>query len=144
MELSPATESLLSELDSLSGGKITRRPDLGVLLDCGRVRPERDMLEELAFYSKFLHRTQGIMTRIGRDGQGYDRLATEFSEALGKIRSLLASLIARAPDHVRESIAAAYLAVTREALDNLLALCNDLGWYKNWLIDTGHRRKGTP
>jgi len=144
MELSPATESVLAELDSFSGGKLARRSDLGVLIDSGRVQPGRDMLEELAFYSKFLHRTHGIMTRIGRDGQGYDRLAKEFSDAVGKTRSLLTSLIAGAPEHVRAPFSATYLAMTQEALKDLLALCRDLSWYKNWLLDTGHRRQGTP
>jgi hypothetical protein len=142
MELSPATESLLSELDSYSGGKITCRPDLGLLLDSGRVPPGRQMLQELAFYSKFIHQTYGIMTRIGRDGQGYDRLAKEFTDAVGKTRTLLTSLIAGSPDHVRASFAATYLDMTHEGLNDLLALCHDLSWYKNWLLDTGHRRKG--
>jgi hypothetical protein len=31
--------------------------------------------------------------------------------------------------------------MTQEGLENLLSLCHDLGWYKNWLIDTNRERK---
>jgi hypothetical protein len=141
MELSTVTASLLSELDTFSGGTIARRSDLGILLESGRVQPERALLDEVAFYSKFLHRTYGIMTRIGREGEGYDRLANEFSEAVAKTRGLLTSLIAGSPEDVRERFTAAYLAMTQEGLENLLSLCHDLSWYKNWLIDTNRERK---
>jgi hypothetical protein len=141
MELSTVTASLLSELDTFSGGTIARRSDLGILLESGRVQPERALLDEVAFYSKFLHRTYGIMTRIGREGEGYDRLANEFSEAVAKTRGLLTSLIAGSPEDVRERFTAAYLAMTQEGLENLLSLCHDLSWYKNWLIDSKRERK---
>jgi hypothetical protein len=141
MELSPATASLLSELDTFSGGKITRRPDLGILLESGRVQPERDILDELSFYSKFLHRSYGIMARIGRNGEGYGRLATEFSDTVARARALVISLIANSPEDVRKRFTATYLPMTQEGLDNLLSLCHDLGWYKNWLIDTKRQRK---
>jgi hypothetical protein len=103
--------------------------------------PEREILDELGFYAKFLHRTYGIMTRIGRDGDGYERLSHGFSEAVGKIRTLISSLLSGAPEDVRDRFAATYLPMSREGLDNLLSLCHDLSWYKNWLIDTKRQRK---
>lgn len=141
MELSPATVSLLTELETFSGGTITRRPDLGLLLECGRSGPDREVLDEIGFFSKFLHRTFGIMTRIGPGGEGYERLAREFSGAVEKTRALMTSLIAQSPGDEREGFTAAYLAMTQESLDNLLALCRDLSWYKNWLIDSHRQRK---
>jgi hypothetical protein len=81
------------------------------------------------------------MTRIGRKGEGYDRLANEFSEAAAKTRTLVTSLIAGSPDDVRERFTSTYLAMTQEGLENLLSLCRDLSWYKNWLIDTKRERK---
>jgi hypothetical protein len=141
MELSPVTDSLLSELDAFSGGNIVHRADLGVLLESGRVQPERETLDELGFYAKFLHRTFGIMARIGPNGEGYERLAAEFSSSAGKARNLLSSLLSGAPPDVRGRMTATYLAMTQEGLDNLLSLCHDLSWYKNWLIDTKRERK---
>jgi hypothetical protein len=141
MELSPVTASLLSELDKFSGGTIAHRSDLGILLESGRVPRVRGLLEELSFFSKFLDRTYRIMTRIGRNGEGYDRLASEFSEAVAKTRDLVTSLISESPGDVRKRFADTYLALTQEGLENLLSLCHDLSWYKNWLIDTKPERK---
>jgi hypothetical protein len=81
------------------------------------------------------------MTRIGRNGEGYDRLASEFSEAVAKTRDLVTSLISESPGDVRKRFADTYLALTQEGLENLLSLCHDLSWYKNWLIDTKPERK---
>jgi hypothetical protein len=141
MQLSPATDSLLSELDLFSAGNIVHRADLGILLESGRVQPERGILDELGFYAKFLHRTYGIMTRIGTTGEGYEKLAAEFSGAAGKTRNLMASLLESAPQDARERLTARYLSMTQEGLAELLSLCHDLSWYKNWLIDTKRQRK---
>ncbi|HTR99204.1 MAG TPA: hypothetical protein VML00_05585 [Bacteroidota bacterium] len=142
MELSKATSDLLLELDTLSGGSIKRRADLGILLECGRDGPGRKALDELSFFAKFLHRTHGIMARIGRDGEGFDRLLKEFTDASAKTTALLAQLLSGAPDDERRRLTATYLAMTPGALDNLLALCRDLSWYKNRLIDVRARREG--
>jgi hypothetical protein len=50
MALSTVTVSLLSELDTFSGGTIARRSDLGILLESGRLQPGRDLLDEVAFF----------------------------------------------------------------------------------------------
>jgi len=142
MELSKATSDLLLELDTLSGGAITRRADLGILLECGRAEPGRGVLDELSFFAKFLHRTHGIMTRIGRGGEGYDRLLTEFTDATTRVRALLSGLITELPGDVRQRLISTYLEMTPGAFDNLLSLCRDLSWYKNRLIDTRTGRKG--
>jgi len=142
MELSKATSDLLLELDTLSGGALNRRADLGILLECGREGPRRKTLDELSFFGKFLHRTHGIMARIGRDGEGYDRLLKEFTDATARTKALLAELLPEAPDDERRRLTSTYLAMTPGALDNLLALCRDLSWYKNLLIDGRAGRKG--
>ena len=142
MELSRATSDLLQELETLSGGAISRRADLGILLECGRDQPGRSKLDELSFFAKFLHRTHGIMARIGRDGEGYDRLLKEFTDAAARAKVLLAELLARVPDDDRGRLTATYLAMTPGAFDNLLSLSKDLSWYKNLLIDTRTGRKG--
>jgi len=137
MDLSPATASLLSALDTLSSHTLTRRADLGALLEIGTAPAERKKLRELSFYAKFVHRAHGMLTRIGKDGEGYERLAAEFSTNMEKAVSLLRSLRDAAPPEVRAHWDSAYLAMTRETMAALLELFHDLGWYKNWLIDAG-------
>ena len=144
MILSPATASLLSALDAMSGNKLTRRDDLGTLLELGASSHMRPVLEELSFYAKFLQRTHGIMKRIGKDGNGYDKLSEEFGTSLGKANRLIGTLLDGAPPDVRAQFSSTYLAMTQGGLANLLALFYDLSWYKNRLIDAEGNREGFP
>lgn len=137
MALSPATDSLLSTLDTLSAHTLARRADLGALLELGTVPDGRTKLQELSFYAKFVHRAHGMLARIGKDGEGYDRLAAEFSANMGKAVSLLTAMAEAAPPEIRARFHSVYLAMNQEAVGELLELFHDLGWYKNWLIDTG-------
>jgi hypothetical protein len=135
MHLSHETHALIAHLRLFSESKLTREEDLGVLLDLSvRLHQERQ-LEDLSFCAKFVSRTYGIMKRIGRDGNGYDKLLGEFNENVLAASSLVRSLVSQGPPEVQEHFASTYLTMTPQALDNLLALFYDLSWYKNWLID---------
>ena len=135
MTLSSTTTALLHTLDAVSRGQLKRRDDLGILLDLG-THPDRTLaLDDLAFRAKFLTRTFGIMQRIGREGNGYDRLESESAVNMDVVRGHVSTLLSGAPDDIRDRFAASYLAMTPEALGNLLALLGDLAWYKNWLLD---------
>jgi len=138
MQLSPATTALVAQLRLFSNNKLTRENDLGMLLDLAAQNQRESPLENLCFYAKFVSRAYRIMNRIGRGGEGYDKLLEEFNSTLSKACDLAQGIVSAGPQDVRQHFAAAYFAVTPEALDNVLALFYDLGWYKNWLID--HRR----
>ena len=143
MSASPATVSLLSALDALSGRTLLRRDDLGVLLDLGLTDKRRTMLDELSFDAKFVDRTQRIIRRIGPDAQGYDSLSRELNEALQRVRASLRALLGEAPGEERLRIEERYFRLTAGGFENLLALCHDLAWYKNWLIDNRSGRKAS-
>jgi hypothetical protein len=144
MDTSPATISLLSALDAISGKTLMRRDDLALLLDLGMTAGNRPMLDELGFYAKFIDRTQRIMKRIGREAQGYDTLARELNEAATRVVTLLRSLVLGATEDERTHFGGRYFPLTPEGFENLLALCHDLGWYKNWLIDSAAHGKSAP
>ena len=140
MTPSSSTVSLLAALDTASRGQLKRRDDLGILLDLG-VSPDLSAaLVDLAFRSKFLTRTFGIMQRIGREGNGYDRLESEFAANMEVARGHLRSLLSGAPDTVRDRFSSSYFALTPGGLSNLMALLGDLAWYKNWLLDSKQAR----
>ena len=135
MPFDPSTSALLDTLDSFSGGKLTRRNDLGTLLHLAELHHQRELLQNLSFLAKFVSKTYGIMERIGSDGQGYDALATEFTSNLEKARSQAQRLIGFGSSDLRKKFDTTYFAMTPEALNNFLALLYDLSWYKNWQID---------
>ena len=113
---------------------------MGTLLELGTSPGGKDLLGNLSFLAKFVHKTHGIMRRIGRDAEGYDKLAREFTENLEKATGLVTMLLRDAPDDVRDRFGSVYLVMAPAGLDNLLALFHDLSWYKNWLIDSGAER----
>ena len=137
MQFRPETLKLLADLGALSGNRLTRMTDLGVLIDLGTAPAAQGTLKELSFLAKFLSRTYGIMKRIGTGGNGYGTLLTEFNENLRKASALAQELLAAAPPDVRMRFQSTYFSLTPDAMENLLALLYDLSWYKNWLLDQG-------
>jgi hypothetical protein len=112
-----------------------RRDDLAILLEVAYRTGREGDLEQIGFLGKFCVRTYGIMKRIGREGEGYERLSAEFSANVEKVRSMLETLIPFVPEASRNGLTDRYLALAPAALDNLLALLHDVSWHKNWRID---------
>jgi len=135
MLFSNTTVELLASLDALSKNALVSRNDLGILIELAVLHNQSTVLGELGFAAKFVSKTFGIMRRIGKDGEGYDRVSNEFSQTLEKAKVLLGVLLENAPHATREHFTTIYLGVSHESLQQLLLLCNDLAWYKNWLID---------
>lgn len=135
MQSSSATEEFLHRLSAFSGNTLSRPDDLALLIDIAATHDKAATLDELSFLAKFLHKTYGIMKRIGREAQGYDRLSTEFAASMERARELLEGLLSLAPPERRQEADRQYLAMTPESLQNLLSLFHDLGWLKNWQID---------
>jgi hypothetical protein len=135
MPLSPSTSTLVDALDAFSQHKLTRKNDLGVLVELAVHPDAKAALNELSFTAKFISRTYGIMRRIGAQDKGYEALSRQFAEQLGKAETLGRTLLRHAPAGTLEHFASTYYARSPEALERHLALLYDLSWYKNWLID---------
>jgi DNA repair ATPase RecN len=135
MDLSPFTESLVRQVDELSHHTLAKRDDLALLIELARLGNREDLLDDLAFLAKFLTHSRRIMQRIGPQGEGYERLASEFSASLQKSSDLLRGLTSEAPEDERARLSSQYLDLSPNALENFLALLSDLSWYKNWRLD---------
>lgn len=133
MPLSDPTLSILQEIDVLSGRKLLRRDDLGMLIDCAQRVDRKELLADLAFQAKFAWKSRVVMQRIGQGAEGYDRLAAEFTSAVEEVRRHLGTLLEGCPE--TGALRQRTMAMTPQALEELLSLMNDLTWYKNWLID---------
>jgi len=135
MQPTSESESLLAILERHAGKPFARRDDMKIILDAAVAWNRAEDLDRLSFLAKFLVRTHGIMKRIGRDGQGYDRLAAEFGENMESARALLLDFVRHAPEPARRVMETRYLAMTPAALEEVLVLMQDLSWFKNWRID---------
>lgn len=139
VDLSPSTVDLLRSLGALSRGCLTREADLGVLIELSTQANRAGLLEKLSFHAKFLTQSFRIMKRLGPNGEGYEKLLTEFNASLETASTLIRTLLEEAPQEVRMHFASAYLSVTADSLHDFLELAHDLSWYKNWLIDQRNR-----
>jgi hypothetical protein len=135
MQLSEPTVKFLSTLRALSGGRLSRGNDLGLLIELANRHSRKVVLDELSFLAKFASKTYGIMQRSGTHGEGYDNLSREFTDAIEKSISLIDTLLVDSPTEDRQHFTSTYLTMTPESLQRLLALCYDLSWYKNWTMD---------
>jgi hypothetical protein len=140
----PTTPQLLEKLDAASGGKLTRRDDLAKLLLLGETEKGRQILANLGFHAKAGSRIHRMLSRIGREGEGYAALEKEFVITMDRTTTILSELLGDAPADVAGELRGKYLQMTGASLENRLALMYDLSWYKNWLIDSRHDPEGRP
>lgn len=136
MKISPETTHLVEEVEMLSHKRLHNTADLAVLIEVAKLQHQEQALDDVSFLSKFLTKTFSVMSRIGKNGEGYEKLSQEFSGNLEKTTSLLRGMINSAPDDVRHHFTSEYFAMSPDALNRLMNLLNDLSWYKNWKIDS--------
>lgn len=140
MNISDATARLVSTLNGFSGNRLSRREDLAVLLELATTENLPDDFERLCFLAKFVTNAARVMQRIGREGEGYEKMAGEFSRSVEEASQLIQSLLKDAPAEEQQRFRTSYFALNSRSLEGLLGLLHDLSWYKNWKID--NRGKG--
>jgi hypothetical protein len=134
---SPA--DVMRALETLSGGKLTRHQDTEALIALAQRTHREDLLADLSFHAKFVAGTYRTLQRIGPEAEGAAGLSTEIQRALEKVKTLTGTLLQEGTEADRVRFENTYVPLTTDAMQNLLALCSDLAWYKNWLLDTKPR-----
>ncbi len=76
------------------------------------------------------------MKRIGKEGEGYDKLFAEFSTNIKKSQSFITTLAENAEPDVKAHFSISYLSMNDRTMENLMQLFHDLSWYKNYTIDS--------
>lgn len=140
MKTNPPPTDVVHALDAYSGGKLTRHRDLSMLVGAAQRTGREDVLADLSFHAKFVAAAARTLQRIGPEGTGAATLSAEMQNGLAKVKDLTGTLLAGEPEEERSAFTATYFQLTPAALQDLLALCYDLGWYKNWLLDSRRPR----
>lgn len=135
MVISQETTTLVSSLQNFAREKLHHPDDLASLIELSRLYRHDQVLDDLAFIAKFLVNTSAVMKRIGKNGDGYEKLAHEFAENLEKALTLVRLIVKEAADDVRRRFTMGYFEMTPEAMDRLMQLLHDISWLKNWNID---------
>ncbi len=135
MILRQSTKSLLSTINDASGKTLKRSLDLGTLLQIAEEHSTQGLLDDLAFSSKFIIKSFELMQRIGRDGNGYEKLSAEFTAQVTGSQAVLKQLLASSDTVTQSHFSSNYLEMNTLTMQNLMQLYHDLGWYKNYKID---------
>jgi len=122
-------------LQAYSRQKLRRADDLASLIELSRLLNQSQVLDDLCFLSKFLVNTRSVMERVGREGEGYDKLSFQFAENLEKASTLVRLLVKEAPDQVKRHFSSVYFGMTPDGINSLMELFYDISWLKNWNID---------
>ncbi|MDD8019000.1 MAG: hypothetical protein PHP42_11545 [Bacteroidota bacterium] len=138
MVLSQETKTLLSEINKASGNRLQRSMDLARLMELAYQSKKQSVLDDLAFRAKFLTKTFELMKRIGKGGEGYDKLLAEFSANVEKVQQHIRTLLETSTKEMQAHFSATYLSLGDMTMENLMPLLHDLSWYKNYHLDARH------
>jgi len=109
--------------------------DLGTLIELAETHSQQNTLKDLAFSSKFIVKSFELMKRIGRDGNGYEKISGEFSIQVQKSQQVMKQILAHADAMTSSHFAASYMEMNTLTMENLMQLYHDLSLYKNYLLD---------
>lgn len=126
------TVTVLEKLDEISGGKIVNREDIERLIEICVRTGKTDMLDNAAFYARFL---QGLLTIIRRRDSSvtdelFSRYEQEYFSALGNMKNALAAIIVESGEFYRRIFEEKYFTLTQVSIEKLASLAADLSWYK--------------
>jgi hypothetical protein len=113
--------------------------DLGTLIELAERHSLSGTVDDLAFSAKFLTKSFDLMKKVGKGGEGYDKLETEFSVQMKKFQVLIHQLLEKSDAMTKAHFVQTYLAMDTVSMQNLMQLLHDLSWYKNYLIDHSRR-----
>ena len=133
----PPPVYIVYNIDTLVMNQATKQ-----LLETARIVGKQAEFEALAFDAKFLLNSQGIVNREGTTSQNLAPLVREMELCLERIRQRLETIMSFAPESDQSAFRLKFLALEPSAFQELLTLCSDLRWYKNWTID--HRPGKSP
>jgi hypothetical protein len=139
MELSTTTQTYIAAVRQFSGNQLKREHDCALLTEIAHTHALDAELAELCFIAKFLHKTVAIMKRIGPMGEGYDKLAFEFSANVEKSQLVLAAFAERMHEVEQSRFRKQYLEIAPASLEALIELAGDLAWMKNYALDAKGR-----
>ena len=114
------SETILADIETLAAGRLHFPEELSAMVrSCVGGERWQDVLA-LSFHAKFIVGASAAMKRIGSQGEGYDKLSTEFSGQLETARSLLLGILEHMPK-MKASFEDHFFVFTPSTLQNFLS-----------------------
>ncbi|CUS86984.1 hypothetical protein JGI16_11031 [Candidatus Kryptonium thompsonii] len=127
-------------VDKFSGGKLKEKDGFEFLLSIAIENNLMDLIDEIAFHSKFLWRVFSFL-KSGRKFQEIDeeiykgRIVAQINETVEKIRNLILRVIDASSEDEKRNFVQKFLGTDMEGFENFINLVHDFYWLKNWKID---------
>ncbi|HWP83294.1 MAG TPA: hypothetical protein VNN76_11640 [Bacteroidota bacterium] len=128
-----STKEFLAALEVFANRKLNFPREVGELIELGASKPE--VFQDIIFHAKFVTNSYRVMTRIGFDAEGYDKLSAEFKESLEKVSTLIKTLVKESADEIKTRFTGQFFRLDQESLSMLMRLLADLALVKNWMVD---------
>ena len=135
MNLQPSTESFLSDIEQFAQRKFRYRLEIGLLIEAANSVSLRRVLDDILFHAKFLANAFNLLKRVGSDSPDTVKLSSEFQEGVEKVSTLLRTLIKESPKEMRDLFLKRFLSLSAESMNELLSLCTELSWMKNYSLE---------
>jgi hypothetical protein len=132
-------ERLLLEIENRNGKCFYDRRFVISIIKISCLGGMADSFNRLILLGKFLHNTNNIMNRIGKEGEGYKKLLSEFMDHTNEVLYILKKIIAAASEEIRNELKS-YLNLQMESdFKNFIKLMEDLSLLKNFELDTNRK-----
>lgn len=135
MNIRKETETYLDTVEEYTHRKFRFRDEVGVLVDLAATRTMERLFDDILFLAKFVSNANAILKRTGTGSEDTVKLSAEFKENLEKASSLLRTLVKEAPEEIKQHFLSSFFSLSRDGMNNLLALLYELTWIKNYKLD---------
>jgi len=135
MDLQSNPAQFLKDLEEHFGRHLAYPAEVGSLMQQASDQGLDEVFRDAIFHAKFVTKTRELMGRIGRDGEGFDKLSLEFQNSIEKSSALLKTIVKESPEDFKQRFVGQFFGLDQESLGNLLRLLDDLSWVKNFELD---------
>jgi hypothetical protein len=130
MKLSSDTKEVLSFLDYVTGDRLRKRKDLGVILEVLAAENKVNLANELLFYGSALWNTLKISKRSSTANLELEKIEIEIPNLFNTLTEILNAIYQLLPQNEQTRFNKVYLQPTRGCQLNIVDLCYDLNELK--------------
>lgn len=128
-------QTYLDNIINFCGSKFKQPEDIERLIKLCLKNNKKNLFEETAFYSKYLHGLLSIIRRgeTSINEEVFIRYRNEYLQNIEKIKDNLNNIIADSDQFFKQIFTGKYLDMTEKSVNNLTELIHDLSWIKMYL-----------
>lgn len=125
----------VGEVDDFSNHKLKRKDDLNILFAISINDKKENLFESLSFSAKYVLGLQRVLKKGGSNPEvsSLDKIKEDYTNSLLKSIEQIKELINFSPEETKTRFNKIYFELSRQSLQNLNELLEDLEWTKIYL-----------